>query len=23
MSWLDGCVLNWRWYGHGFKPWWT
>jgi len=23
MSWLDGYVLNWRWYGHGFKPWWT
>jgi len=23
MDGLDGCVLNWRWYGHGFKPWWT
>jgi len=21
MSWFDGCVLNWLWYGHGFKPW--
>jgi len=23
MSWLDGCVLNWHWYGHRFKPSWT
>jgi len=22
MGWLDGCVLNWRWYGREFKPWW-
>jgi len=21
MSWLDGWVLNGRWYGHRFKPW--
>jgi len=21
MGWLGGCVLNWCWYGHGFKPW--
>jgi len=21
MSWLNDCVMNWHWYGHGFKLW--
>jgi len=21
MSWLNGYVMNWHWYGHGFNPW--